>query len=119
MDRSAYLLPPLLGRSGLFHCPSGPGPALGGTQALLPGKAPDVTAKRDPEQPPLSHPSFPCAHCPHTLPLPPVGSRLGSSKQLAERGSRTQARWEFALSGGCALLLRGLSGKTPGRGWLG
>lgn len=36
----------------------------------MPGKAPDVTAERDPEQPPLSYPSFPCARCPHYLPFP-------------------------------------------------
>lgn len=74
MDRSAYFLPLLLEHSGKFHCPSGPGPALLGTLARLPGKAPDVTAERDPKQPPLSYPSFPCAVL-TTFPSP-MGSRL-------------------------------------------
>lgn len=89
-------------------------PELRGTLARLPGKAPDVTAERDPKQPPLSYPSFPCARCPHLLPFPPVGSRLGRSKQRAERGSRSQARWEFALSRRPERF-RVLSSKTPGR----
>lgn len=104
--------PPLLGRNGLSHCPSCLGPALRGTLVRLLGKAPDVTAKRDPEQPPISHPSFPCARSPYTLPLPHVRSKLGGGKQRAERGSRTQARWEFAPSWGPALLLWGLFCKT-------
>lgn len=40
--------PPLLGLNRMFQCPSGPGPALRGTLARLPGKAPDVMAERDP-----------------------------------------------------------------------
>lgn len=76
------------------------------------GKAPDVTAKCDPEQPPLSCPSFACARSPYTLALPHVGSKLGRSKQQAERGSRIQARWEFALFQGPTLLLWVLSCKS-------
>lgn len=50
---SLRLVPPLLlGSSGMFHCTSGPPAALPGTLARLPGKAPDVTTLRDPEQPP-------------------------------------------------------------------
>lgn len=49
---SLRLFPPqFFGCNGMFHCPSGPLSALQGTLALLPGKAPDVTALRDPEQP--------------------------------------------------------------------
>lgn len=60
-----HLFPPqFFGCNGMFHCPSGPLSALHGTLALLPGKAPDVTALRDPEQPPPTpqpRPSYPCA----------------------------------------------------------
>lgn len=48
------LLPPQLPVcSGIFHCPSGPRSVLQGTLFLLSGKAPDVTALRDPEHPPF------------------------------------------------------------------
>jgi hypothetical protein len=56
--------------------PAVPRPALQGTLAQLPGKAPDVTALRDPEQSfPPSHPSFPCALSLH--PSPPRGFQTG------------------------------------------
>lgn len=43
--------PQLFGCSGMFHCLPGPPAALQGTLAGLPGKAPDVTALPNPEQP--------------------------------------------------------------------
>lgn len=80
------LLPPQLPVcSGIFHCPSGPRSVLQGTLSLLSGKAPDVTALRDPEHPP-SHPSSPLrALLVPPVPSYPVDCRLGTSKQLAER----------------------------------
>nr|XP_012596550.1 lysosomal thioesterase PPT2 isoform X2 [Microcebus murinus] len=92
---------PLLGRNGMFHPPSGPSPALRGTLARLPGKAPDVTAVRDPEQP-APHVRHSRARSP-LKPFPsPVGSRLERSKQRAERGLQTQARREHAGAPGAA-----------------
>lgn len=46
--------------------------ALPGTLARLPGKAPDVTAARDPEPRPLSYPAFPGACRPPPAPPPGV-----------------------------------------------
>lgn len=64
LNGSLCLFPPqFFGCNGMFHCPSGPLSALQGTLALLPGKVPDVTALRDPEQhpPPAPRPSSHCA----------------------------------------------------------
>lgn len=110
LNGSLRLFPPRLLRcNGTFHCLPGPRAALQGTLALLPGKAPDVTALRDPEQPsPLPAVVPPCALSLSPFPSHPVDSRLGTSKQLEERGLQTQARWEFPLSVGPGLLLWGL-----------
>lgn len=90
LNGSLRLFPPqFFGYNGMFHCPSGPLSALQGTLALLPGKAPDVTALRDPEQPSPPHPSSPCALSLSPFSPYPVDSRLGTSKQLAERSLQT------------------------------
>lgn len=72
LNGSLCLFPPqFFGCNGMFHCPSGPLSALQGTLALLPGKVPDVTALRDPEQHPPPPPR-PVRHPTARSPCPPI-----------------------------------------------